>query len=317
MLNATTADQRLAQGIPSTLTWTNVDLNGDPSAAAGAVNVTVTAADGSVVKASSTATSGTTGVYTVALTAAQTAALGILTATWVVTGGGTFTTWAEVVGRFYITIAELRAKQPDLADTTTYPSATLAGFRTSAELECEAICARSFVSRAARLTLSGTADTTLVVPDADLISVDSLSVDGTAFTTTELSQLWFGDNRVIERTTGDVFNWGRGNVVVAYRYGLNAPSPDLKDVLAVRVRELVNGAQSALYNNAKTYSPEGGGSYELDRAGRQQTGNPDVDAVYQRWSLRPADEDGTSQGPESRSMDMNSQYLSLFHGGRR
>jgi hypothetical protein len=65
-----------------------------------------------------------------------------------------------------------------------------------------------------------------------------------------------------------------------------------------------------------------GTTIQLAQASRLKTGNPDVDAVYDRWSLRTsatagAGGSGAGLAPVSRSIDFNPQYDSLFHGGRR
>jgi hypothetical protein len=309
-------DQRVAAGIPGSAIFFNVDQNGVAVDAVGTVTASVARADGSEVVAATTTTKVATGQYALTLTAAQTAALGVLTATWVIAGGGTFTTTIEVVGRQYITLDELFRFQPSLTSTST---AELAVAIDAAEQECEIICDRSFTLRERRVIVDGTGETVLYVPDNDLVSVESILIDTTALTVNELADLWLHDNKAIEWPE-QIWQWGRGNITTVYRFGLNSAPVALRQALAVRVRELVNQGTKGIMSRATSYSPESGGTYKLDTADQFSTGNPDVDAVYQRWSLRP-DPASSSGGPStpapvSRSLTMDPQHFSLFHGGR-
>lgn len=317
------ADQRLVAGVAGTARFYNVDGDGVPAGASGVVTIGVKTLDGTTVVSAGTATVAGTGAdvgtYTYGLTTTHTASLGMLVATWSISGAGTFTTHLEVVSRHYLTQADLFELQPSL-NSQAISSEQLVRARLAAELEVEWICGRSFVRRARTVTLDGTGDTVLVIPDWDLVTIDAVSVDGTALTVGEIADLYPRTDRAIEQPTGSVWAWGRGNVALTYTYGLNVPPQDLKEALAVRVRELVNGGQSALLARATQFTPDqGGGSYQLDRAGRYKTGNPDVDAVYQRHSKRPTDSgaggDGAVAGA-SRSIEMSPQFGSLFHGGR-
>jgi hypothetical protein len=323
VLDLLVADQRLAAGVPGTLTFVNVNADGDPLDATGAVTARVQRADGTDLIAAGAATThggATSGLYSLALTPTQTAELGLLTVTWSEAGAGSFTTTAEVVGRHYLTTGEIRRLQPDLADPDAYPPEALGWARLVAELECEHICGRSFTLRSRRVVLDGPEDLGLHLPDRDVVSVTALSVDGVAYTGDQLADLVVTDG-VVEHLSGSWWPAGRGTVIPVYRYGQTAPPPDLKQAMSIRVREIANQVHDGIPARAENVNPEGGPTVDLASPSEFSTGNPDVDAVYQRYSLRSSGgtgEGGNASGsvPVSRSIDMNPQYGSLFHGGR-
>jgi hypothetical protein len=147
-----------------------------------------------------------------------------------------------------------------------------------------------------------------------------VTADGVAYTADQLDELVPVGNLV--EHTRSLWPAGRGAVVIDYRYGLPAPPADLKEALALRIREIVNRPRSGIPARAESLNPEGGPTLDLRNADRFSTGNPEVDAVYQRYSLRSGGTDGGDSAgaggsvPVSRSIDMNPQYGSLFHGGR-
>lgn len=324
-----TADQRISKGVASNIRWTNVDEYGEEVAAGGAVTVTVTRSAGTAVITGQSATlvTGTTGTYGRLLSITEIGDLDVLTATWSVSGTAVATTTVEVVGRWYFTVAELRASHPTFqTQSEIWLPQVLAGYRDLAEREAEAICGRAFVPRFRRLILDGSGELSLQLPDADVRSIVSVTDNGTAFTQAQLDALTLYASGRLDRAWGDVWTWGQENLVVVYQHGLDAAPPEVKHAGMTRAQEMAfrggpNG--SAIPARAKSMTTDGT-TIQLDQPGRLKTGNPDVDAVYDRWSLRSAaGADGTAGGggsglaPVSRSIDWNPQYDSLFHGGRR
>lgn len=306
------ADQEILQGVAATLEWVNVDGDGTPTAAGGAVTVTVTKADGTAVATAQATTtdSNNVGRYTYALTAAQTATLDQLTAVWTDAGdSSTHTTIVDIVGGYLFSITEARGWHGSLSDITADEFVDL---RREVTDEVEWICDVSFRPRFRRLTLDGSDDVGLVVPDNRIRTVTAVTVDGTAYTAGELAALHLGD-RVIDQHE-DIWPAGQGNVVVAYTYGESAPERPLRRAALDRLRTLKNKSKSGIPERALRMNLEQMGSVELDRASRYKTGYPDIDAVYGRYSLR-GDEDGSA--PAQGFVDFNPQYGSLFHGGRR
>ena len=321
------ADQRIAKGVASNIRWSNTDEYGDEVAASGAVTVTVTRATGTTVITAQTATlvTGTVGTYARQLSITQVGDLDVLTATWSVDGTAVASTTVEVVGRFYVTVADLRASHPTFqTQAQTWTAPVLAGYRDLAEREAEAICGRAFVPRFRRVTVDGSGDLSLQLPDEDVRSIVSVAEDGTAFTQTQLDELKPYASGRLDRAWGDAWTSGQENFVVTYTHGLDVPPPEVRYASMVRAQEMAfaGGPNGSAIPRRATSMTTDGTTIQLDTASRLKTGNPDVDAVYDRWSLNVGAGDGTGEGgrglaPVSRSIDWNPQYDSLFHGGRR
>ena len=282
--------QRVLRGVAASLSFTNVDQNGTPVAAAGAVTAGVTRADGTeVLAAGSATTSGGTGVYLRALTAAQTALLGQLTATWTDAGdSSTHTTTVEVVGGYYFSLAEARAADTTLADDTRYPDATVLRFRQQVEVECEEICGQAFVPRYRRVRVDGNGSNGLLLPDPRARAVRSLRIYSgiayQAYSADELADLVVTDAGEVLRSSGAVFPSGDDNILVEYEHGWDAPPADLKEAALTRLRYRLTAARSAIPDRATSMQTEGGMTFRLDRPDRRKTGIPEVDATYGRYS---------------------------------
>jgi hypothetical protein len=144
---------RILQSTPATISesWYQGATIQDP----GTVTVTVTRDDGTIV---TTGTAAGTGAAprTFQLTAAHTASLDRLTATWTSPTLGTLTTVVEVVGDFLFTINEAHN-----AGLATYSDDQIAGARTRVEQAIEDACGLAFVPRYDRATLNGDGTTLL------------------------------------------------------------------------------------------------------------------------------------------------------------
>lgn len=317
-MNVSVPDQRLAQNIASTLRWTNLDENGEEVVASGAVTVTVVRADGTSVLTNAAATldSSTTGTYTAGLTVAQMASLDLLTATWSVGGVAVATTRIEIVGSLAFTIAQAR----NITEISDYSTADLAFYRLVVETEAEWICGRAFAPSYRRLTLDGPADITIAVPDYDLRRVVSGSMDGTALTNTQIGRLQLYDLH-IDTTWGDVWHQGQRNVILAYEYGLDAWPATMKAAALIRMREIAtaNGPGARSISARATSMQANGATIQLDQASEFETGNPDVDAVYGRWSkrVRTGADGKDGAAPYAREINFDPQWNSLYHGGPR
>lgn len=310
--------QRILRGTAATLTFYNMDANGKATAAAGALTVGVTKADGTVVVAAGTATSSpATGTYTVALTAAQTATLELLTATWTDAGDASVhTTTHEVVGGYLLTLADIRAFET-LADDTTYPDATVIAARAEVEDELEQLREAAFVPRYARLTLDGSGTRELVTGVSWLRTLRTArtlattgSATSTAFTATELAACKLTSDGRIVRGDGNVFDWGVANIIVEVEHGFTDWGTDLKMAALTRLRERLNRPDSAIPDRALTYSGVDGTTYKLANPDGNSTGNPQVDAVYNRY---PRTNPGNQ--PASRTLVYQPQFGGVFRGG--
>lgn len=319
-----TPDQRIVAGVAATLTFCNVDANGDPASAAGAMNVEVKNADGTTVIASTAATAdpATLGRYTTPLSASL-ADLGRLTATWTDAGdSSTHTTEIEVVGGRYLTPTRWR-ELVVVDETAARNHPTLWVVRAlEAELELEWICDRAFVPRWHRETLLGDGERQLDLTVGDLRSVVSVTVDGTALTAGELADLDLstGATGWVRRDEA----WPTGEqVVVTVTHGWTRPPHDLQRALAQHIQFLLAHRTNTITQRATDYTSPDGARWDLDRAGSHSLGLPDVDGVYGRYSRRERSDGsagaaaGSKPIPASRYWSLDPQRDSLFHGGVR
>jgi hypothetical protein len=314
--------QRLLQAKPGTLTVTQLDSNGDPADASGALTVGVTSASGAVILAPGTATThGGTGVYTVAVTAAQTAKLDSWTATWSDAGNqATQTSDHEVCGGFFFSAAEARASDTTLADSIKYPDATVLAYRQVVEDEAEFICDVAFVPRYRRVSLDGSSSPEIYLPDARIRTIRSVSVITTpgnvvVYDATQLAAIVIDEDFQIQRSDGGVFDEGRRNVTIEYECGWDAPPAELKDAAMLRLRAVLNRRKTTVPDRATSFVTEGGTTFRLDTPNAFSTGIPEVDAVYNRYSMRELTE--ATKVPVSRSVNLDPSWFSVYHGGRR
>lgn len=317
--------QRVLQGAPATLTVTFADQDGAPVDATGTVTVLVAQADGTVVLPLGSATvHGDTGVYTVALTAAQTAQLNLLTATWTDAGNTrVIVSEHEIVGGYFFSLADARTSNDGLLeDESTYSDEDILSCRQEVEEEAEVICDVAFVPRYNRVALDGDATTAIVLPDNRIRTIRSVRIypvtGGTlfvSFTPTQLAGLAIGDDSTIRRTDFGFFDEGRANIIVEYEHGWDLPPSDLRRASLTRLRSRLNYDKGGINDRATTFTAENGQSYKLATAEAFRTGIPEVDAAYGRYSFRELGGDGAR--PVSRQLNYDPQRYSIFHGGVR
>lgn len=323
---------RIAKNSAGTLSHTFL-VDETPTDSSTTVTYAVVDATGASV-ASGNASSSATGVYSFVLAAQS--ALKALTVTWSATIAGSATsatTYAEVVGGLFFSLAQARSSDASLADTSIYPTADLVAARLEVEVECENICDLAFVPRYARVVLDGTGTSDLLLqhPDrtyrsvAEVRTVRSVSMsdspDGTftSFSAAQLADLAAAADGTLRRTGGDVFTAGHRNVIVEYEYGLDAPPSDLVREAKIRLRTVLNANKSGVPDRASSFTMTDGGTFRLDMPGPFKTGIPTVDAAYGRYSRRSTGTGANArQVPASRTLTYRPQAGSLFHGwGRR
>jgi hypothetical protein len=321
--------QRILRGAPATLTYEHLDADGEALDATGALTVGVTRADGTVVLAPGTATvkpGGSTGRYTVALTAAQTAQLDLLTATWSDAAAPTAarTTVHAVVGAFMFSVAELRAFEKGFDDVAEYPSPKLIAARNHAEDEVERICDRVFVPRYRRVVLDGTGEDTVLTGCSEIRTVRSVreyastgSATYTTFTASQLAGLVPTPDGALRRTDGRVFDFGFGTVVVELEHGLTVWGDDLRDAVMTRAADRARRFDSQIPERAARYTGADGFSFDLTIPDEFSTGIPAVDAVYgsPRYSRR--NQGGDRSAPASRTLSYDPQFFGLYRGGKQ
>lgn len=277
--------QQILRGVGATLSWQPQGSDGEPAAPAAAVTVGVTKADGTVVVAAGTATDGDAAApRTVALDAQ--AQLEWLTATWTVSGVAVATTYVEVVGGYWFSLADARAADPQLNDESIYPPARVLAKRAAIEVELEDVTNVAWVPRYQRVTVAGSGCRELMLPLVELRTIRSVrayNADGvtyTAFTADQLASLTItaGDSIVGAAT------WARGvQYVLEVEHGHDRPEADLRDAAITLLRYRMNAHKSGTPDRATSMST-GDITYALSTPGQRGviTGIPDVDVVLVR-----------------------------------
>ncbi len=305
----------------------------DETATDSSVDVTYTVIDAnSDAVTSGTATSAgvSTGRYT--FTLASQSALKRGRIAWTATIAGAVTTeydYFEIVGGFYFGLKEGRDSDTSLSDTSKYTTAEIRQKRLEVETECETICDRSFVPRYERVVLDGTGTNQILLrmndpvrSVADIRTIRAIKVapdlDETfvAYTAGQLAGVSWSTDGQLTRTDGAAFTFGRRNVLVEFEYGLDGPQPDLVTASLTRLRSRLNLNKTAIPDRATSYTIGEMGVYRLSMPGAFETGLPEVDAVYSRYSRRSGTGPNARKIPASRSLTYNPQAFSLFHGKR-
>lgn len=295
------ADQRVLASAPATIRTSFADQDGTATAPGGAVTVDLARADGTSIE-TGRAASGTT-VLSASLTAAETATLDLLTCVWKDAGNARATTRVEVVGGFYFSLADLRAFDDALIDTTKYPDAKILTVRREVEEECERITRRAFVPRYRRAVIEGPACAwgppsaagtfSVMLPDRDLRQIRAVTVTTPSGSTTmgstiRSSALLASSGLVTFRNDGSLPLASATSVTVEYEHGYDRPPADLRHAVLTRTRVRLNAEVTGVNAYATSFTQQGGGTWTLAQPGRAgfETGIPEVDAIYGRYSAR-------------------------------
>lgn len=284
---------RVLRTAAATLTRT-LYVDETPTDAVGTVTVTVTRLDGTAV-ASGNATHGATGVYTYILPggpsspASATWQLDTLVVSWSGSLGGatvTLTDEVEVVGGFLFGLAEARGADASLANTTTYPVATLAAKRIQVEQECEKICRQAFVPRFYREALSGNGGDRIGTRWPMLRVLRAVTVSGTAWSPSEVAAVAVSESGMLTLPAGGVWPVGASNIVVEYEHGWDRPFEDLKEAAMARLRSRLNLTRSGVPDRTSSYTTETGATYRVTLPTADSTGIPEIDAAYGRYTRK-------------------------------
>jgi hypothetical protein len=275
------ADQRILRGVAASLSWQPVDSSGEAADPGATVTVGVVTSAGTEVLAPGTSTSGSgASPRTVALTAAQTADLDLLTATWTV-GSSIYTTTAEIVGGFYFTIAQARSSDPSLRDDTRFPTDSLVTAREAVEDEFERICGVAFVPRFSQEIAEGAGVVRVKWPRIRTVrSIEAWSDDAWTATTDLASYVPTEQGSIIGEFRCD------RRYRIAYEHGYDQPPGDVVRVAKARLRNIASQPTTGIPDRATSYAITDGGVYALDKAGPFKTGIPEVDGVLGRYDQR-------------------------------
>jgi hypothetical protein len=259
---------------------------------AAACTVTLKRLDGTVVVTGPATHPGPAGVYTFAVP--EQATVDLLTMDWSGTLAGAVVSvrdYVEVVGGFLFGLAEARQKHPSLANIATYPSSLLASKRIEVEQECERICRRAFVPRFARIRLSGNDTERLPLPwnlqmggGSEGRVVRAASISGTVMSAPDVAALGITEYGVIKRPGGAVWPSGTGNIIVEYEHGWDYPPADLAEANILRLRSAIASTLSGIPDRAISFAVAEGGTFRLSTPSKQQTGIPDVDGTYEKYT---------------------------------
>lgn len=259
--------------------------------ATGAVTYSVKRLDGTVVASGNASGPSPTGTYSFLL--GGQANVDTLTVDWtglIASATVTARDIVEIVGGYIFGLAEARAQPPAL-DTTRFPSARLAQKRIGVENECEEICGQAFVPRFARhaFTVGGinysTTRTvrTLTLPHINIRALRAVSVDNVAQSLSGLAVTPSGVLTGLSVGIGGTINGA--NVIVEYEHGLDYPPEDLKEACMLRLRSRLVSGDTGVPQRALSFSVQDGGVYRLSVPSGKKTGIPDVDGVYERYTI--------------------------------
>lgn len=275
---------RIVRGSPATLSATFYADDQPADILDDAPIVTVTGPTGAQT-ASGTGTWASVGTYTFALPPVS--ELGSQTAVWSGQHNGaavSTTTYAEIVGAEYFSIAELRAFDSVLSNTTRYPDAKLKAARLAVESEFEGICGRSFVPRYAREQLVGSGTPVVWLSYADPLRPLSLTVNDEDWSTKELRRP--DDNlRVLALVSGTFPIDAR--VTIEYEYGFPEPPIRIKLAALKRAKYQLVADQSRIDERATTMNIPDFGNFVLATPGMRgsYTGIPEVDVVLADYAI--------------------------------
>jgi hypothetical protein len=186
---------------------------------------------------------------------------------------------ADIVGAFYVAIADLRAMN-GLTSTTTFPQELLEEKRQWFEDVAEREVGFAFVPRYERELLDGDGSGTLWLKRALPRRVLSCKMDGAAQSGLDAWDLY--ESGRIVRDAGS-FPAGRRTVEVTYEHGADEPDVEVRQVAMQAIRARLLTDQSGIPDRMTSYVTEMG--TVVRTAPMRPTGIPEVDAVLQKRKL--------------------------------
>ena len=251
----------------------------------GAVTIgIVDAAGATVVAAGTSTTSAGSGVYTYSLAAQSN--LKDLTAPWSGTWGSamTFDTTHEVVGGFYTVPAEVRAMDSISGESATFSAADVVEAINYATELIDDYTGASWVQRYQRDVMNGTNGQTIKVRRMFPQTLLAASVDGTALTSDEISDVALFENGQLTRKDKTWTYTEPGNlVVIDYEHGVSASAPpDIRWAAKTLARYHLLEQVSRIPDRAIAVQSEFG-QIQLAQPGMNRpTPLPDVNVVLNR-----------------------------------
>ena len=283
-----TGRQRILRATAATLSWQPLDSDGEVATSSpGTVTVGVVSSDGTTVIAAGTATTGSGGdAREVALTAADTAELDVLTATWKVGSTTVATTYHDIVGGFYCTTTDIRGREPSLADGSRDTATSIVVVRNEIECTIESACGgAAFVPRFSTCTRDQALDAMVMLPVPWLrvvrwVRVWSDNETYAALTAAECAAIPASEAGIVRLPYSVT-----GRVEIGYEHGMDAPPLDLRRAAITAIRSGQHASRSGILDRATSMQMPDGGSVTLATpgVGRWHTGIPVMDEVVRLY----------------------------------
>lgn len=256
--------------------------------ATGSVSVSVTRLDGTLVQGPINAT-GPDAANAYSFTFQGSDVVDELVLTWSATVGGDAVVLdsdvIEVAGAFYFGLAEARAIDSALANTTKYPTALMVDARVATEDECELITGQAWVPRFRREYVSADQAGRLRLAKTMIRAIRAITVNGVAWSGSALTGLGFSDTGMVYSDSGSFLpprQQGRKNVLVEYEHGHDRPTPDILRGAKTRFKSIALSGKSALPDRAERLVTVDAGTVFLASPAVDKVGIPEVDAAYAR-----------------------------------
>jgi hypothetical protein len=257
-----------------------------PTNASGAVVVTVTRWDGTVLDTGNATAVGPPGVYSWTLDGGLTAPASVtwqldhLTVSWSATVGGSAVRLAqavEVVGGFYFDVPRFRNEFKDYASAARYPAATLAEKRSTVEREIERVTWRAFVPRFAVDHTYGSGTRYLGLLECEPRLLRTVTVGGTPWTVDQITTVGLMGDGMLVLPEGGV--WPKSvPITIEYEYGVDFVPEPVEEAAMYRMRSRLARPGTSVPDNAQSYTTTEGAIYRLGQGGRDKTGIPHVDS---------------------------------------
>lgn len=190
----------------------------------------------------------------------------------------------------YFTVDEFRQIR-DMSDTSKYTTARIEAAAAYVvgiiDREIFGTSGVGFVPRNLTKTLDGNGLDTLLMPTPHIRSLTTVTVGGSSV---DVSGLLFNGGVLRYPTSGGIWTFGRGNVVVTFSAGYSAvPPADIKEaaMLATRWRLLATNSNAEMSARQISLTNDVGATIQFAVAGSDRpTGYPEVDAVIVGWRDR-------------------------------
>lgn len=279
---------RVVKGVAATFTHQFVDQDGEPAAPSGTVTVAAVDSEGSTVALGSVSGSGTDPRSV--STSSVVSDVDHITLTWSDDGTEVATDVVEVVGGTIGTVAAIKATDPSI---NAEPAATVLAKRKTVEDLATRVLGRSPFERFYVERVDGTGTDRLQLAWPDLISVKWARVYSNAtsyveLTAAELAAIPADQGGAAVRSDGDIWECGRRNIEIGYRFGLRELPGDLREALHKSVRHAITQFDTGVPTFAASMTTADGFSMGIAGPGNEQwaTGDRDVDRVINGYRFR-------------------------------